>query len=871
MCRKVRRRQYKTTKEVRIDVWRIFSNCVKFHSDPNAKDYAIPSFISIALHLREYFNALWQEYMLPSGFEDVEDEDDEDDDEDGKSTKKEEKESLKAALEKREASRKSRESSIGTTPLSNPCIQNVIQKIEQMLSNQGRIDHLDVEPLFDGDTRNLDHGYIQMISELQSFTKSLLGRLQHSTAQDEYTVDDFVAELRHFSQNAITALSTTAPQQVQRRFNNRINRLLGKILLPIYEMSCRGVTQSSVWGCMAAAIWARESSKKRFWPALVLGILAPYEQREEWHGLLTDRNESRLPAKLAKDLLGGKRRAEQALNKTKDSNIGMMDMQRSNDQMSYFLVEFMGKHEFSWVREADIIENFDPSQDPNTLNGGKKRNSKSKEKTAQHARLLATAIEEGRWALEEFEMQLRDPCGDLSRLEAEEEEKLSYANLCLSDEETGGNTESDWKVVEDITTTDEDEAEELYNTEGILDLTKSGRTRAKKRISTKKKQKESERKKAKAEKARKEKELNKKMKQESKKRKNASKSPSTRGQSNKESKSKSGTTTISPKRKSKKSKRLEDSIEYETATKKQKRTSTGSTSTKERTPKKSNTSSKSAANSNNSAMKKQQDGTSIPEKRKRAEFIVQSYVHRFATEGQPIPSVMNAPSCTGVASYGLLGMALIFRAAAGELAMPENSADNNTTLKPWDKIDTDSPGDTSRERCIKLRKKIRLLKKGIQHLVEADERKKKLIESAKLDQKKHSDKVYSLEKYGRDITRKYSKARKSNVGNSSSAGRKSSEKKKSGAAAATAEDTNNESGKKKQNLSASAEAPPSPNNKHQDADNESAGTGGTYCNNHEEHDEREDDFDLTATEELVTFNHRTGFEQFGDPYEDSSM
>ena len=81
--------------------------------------------------------------------------------------------------------------------------------------------------------------------------------------------------------------------------------------------------------------------------------LAPDDQKEDWHQSLTERNESRLPEKLRSDLSVAKRRAEQGLKKT------------GSDLMSYFLVEFMGSHEFIWVKESDIIENFDPDEDVN--------------------------------------------------------------------------------------------------------------------------------------------------------------------------------------------------------------------------------------------------------------------------------------------------------------------------------------------------------------------------------------------------------------------------------------------------------------------------------------------------------------------------
>ena len=81
--------------------------------------------------------------------------------------------------------------------------------------------------------------------------------------------------------------------------------------------------------------------------------LAPDDQKEDWHKTLTDRNEGRLPDKLRTDLKAAKRRAEAGLKK------------QSSELMSYFLVEFMGTHEFNWVKESDIIESFDPEEDVN--------------------------------------------------------------------------------------------------------------------------------------------------------------------------------------------------------------------------------------------------------------------------------------------------------------------------------------------------------------------------------------------------------------------------------------------------------------------------------------------------------------------------
>jgi len=79
---------------------------------------------------------------------------------------------------------------------------------------------------------------------------------------------------------------------------------------------------------MAAAIWARESSRKPYWPALVLGILAPEDQKEDWHTTLTERNEGRFPEKLRIGLSAGKKKAALALEKSKG---------KKEEQMSHFL------------------------------------------------------------------------------------------------------------------------------------------------------------------------------------------------------------------------------------------------------------------------------------------------------------------------------------------------------------------------------------------------------------------------------------------------------------------------------------------------------------------------------------------------------
>jgi PWWP domain len=138
----------------------------------------------------------------------------------------------------------------------------------------------------------------------------------------------------------------------------------------------------------AAAIWARESAKKPFWPALVLGILAPDDQKEDWHWALTARNEMRLPEALRTQLTTGKRKAEQALKRQGE---GLADPQ------SFFLVEFLGTHEFIWVRETDIVESFEPDDDPNNKAQAalkKKRPNQSRASSLVGSKKYQAAIEE---------------------------------------------------------------------------------------------------------------------------------------------------------------------------------------------------------------------------------------------------------------------------------------------------------------------------------------------------------------------------------------------------------------------------------------------------------------------------------------------
>jgi len=116
------------------------------------------------------------------------------------------------------------------------------------------------------------------------------------------------------------------------------------------------------------------------------------------------------------------------------------------------------------------------------------------------------------------------------------------------------------------------------------------------------------------------------------------------------------------------------------------------------------------------------------DKRARATAIVNAYLSRWAKEDDSRSLALNGVMSTPVASIdstGLLGMALAFRAAAGELAMPDDGEEQLARTKPWAAIDSDKPKNSS-ERTKNLEKQIELLEKEISR-VRKDTEKRKLL------------------------------------------------------------------------------------------------------------------------------------------------
>lgn len=464
------------------------------------------------------------------------------------------------------------------------------------------------------------------------------------------------------------------------KISQRLDRILGKTLVPIQEVSCRGVNQSSIWGCMAAAIWARESKKKPYWPGIVLGILAPDDQREDWHHAVTDRNEARLPEKLRVDLKAAKRRAELALKR------------QNSDLMSYFLVEFMGSHEFIWVKESDILENFDPNEDVNIASAAgnvtKKRRS-----TAFNTKQMTSAIEEGRWALEEFEMHLNNPCGDRSDDEDEFSEAggFTFDILCQSDDEADETIEDDCKSHE----SDLDELNELLGSDGHIDFSVEGRKKAKARVLSLKKMK----------------------KEKTVKEKGKAK--------------KSKVTLKDDTKKVEKQLGLEDKREIrELEVRRKKRARDHDKMLKELERK--------AKKKQCHASEKRGNPNEVHNKRGRAEAIAKGFLLRKCIKDASFNGASFQP-IAGVEPTGLLGMALAFRAVAGEIPFLDN-AGKPFTGNSWDNIDADSPSD-SHDRCKRLQEQIDLIEKEIVIVDAATEQRLELFGDAKKAQLAAQNKI----------------------------------------------------------------------------------------------------------------------------------
>lgn len=697
VSRAIRKREYSNTRQICLDVWRIFTNCVKYHTHPITREGAIPSFVSIANHLREYFNALWLEFMIPS-----------------EASLGNNKDVLEVALtnaeEQRNKLRRERFETISTTIFSDRLLAKAADAIDSFIKSDGKVDNLDQFPICG--TMASDDEVMTAIQASFTAIGNVSSRLRELVGSDiEYTVENLNNDLKRCYGDEVFE----GFPWLKIKFEKRLERLMGKLTVPIFEISCRGVNQSSVWGCMAAAIWARENMKKPFWPALVLGILAPEDQSEDWHSYLTERNESRLPEKLLSGLVAGKKKAIQAIER---QSAGI------SERMSYFLVEFLGTHEFIWVREADIVENFDPAVNINeniasTISAKKK--SFLRGVIAQSSKMLAKATDEGRWALEEFDLLMNDPCGDQMEMMGDEyeEENYSFSVLCESDAEADEADKADKARITSILSSEDaafktptgdvydlEEINELLSTNGLLDFSAEGKKSSRKRaLALRKIQADAKK---------------------TTKKKEKKKSP-------KESKATKPQLTVALSQK--------DAKDVEKRRKKRQREREKFMKDKEKNAKKFKTDSVSVV--------KKGRKLGIVDKRGRAASIVRGYLNRIAAreglKGLSLGGLASLPAAN-VEGSGILGIALAFRAAAGELEMPDTK-DNPSCIKPWEHIAVN--GLTSDERCIALNRKIELLQQAIVRLDKDTERRLNLIKEAEKMKEDYDLSLYSAESEAR--------------------------------------------------------------------------------------------------------------------------
>jgi len=250
VCRAIRRREYTNTRAIQLDVWQVFSNCIKFHMSPSNRENAIPSFISIAIHLRDFFNSLWQEYMMPS---------DAPPRLPGKGISH-----IHSTFQKRAEARKARLPQISSTILTPKCMQKLSAALESFISSGGKVDNLDKDAIL-GDIQDATGDIATCISSLRGVITTMQTKIQNNL---DYTVLELHRDVKKCYTEDVFEYEILKKMKI----SQRLDRILGKTFAPIHESSCRGVNQSSIWGCMAAAVWARESKKKPYWPAIVLGM-----------------------------------------------------------------------------------------------------------------------------------------------------------------------------------------------------------------------------------------------------------------------------------------------------------------------------------------------------------------------------------------------------------------------------------------------------------------------------------------------------------------------------------------------------------------------------------------------------------------------
>lgn len=297
---------------------------------------------------------------------------------------------------------------------------------------------------------------------------------------------------------------------------------------------------------------------------------------------------------------------------------------------------------------------------------------------------------------------------DSNNEENDEEESYSFPVLAQSDDETENDSKPGYKYdADEMGLSDVDEANYLLSHDGMLDTSADGRKNAKKRT------------------------------QEMKKQATAKKKDAVQ----KQAPSKKSKTPISTAKKhtadentdKKSDKKTEKTVSYEIKDKKKEQKDL------ERKRKKRSRdyekyfkgeAKKKGKRKHPYAEEEESDDISLARnKRARATAVVNAYLLRWAKEDESNKSlalngVVSMPAAM-VDSTGLIGVALAFRAAAGELAMPDDGEERATKAKPWVVIDAEKP-KKSDERVSVLEKQIELIEKELER-ARKDMEKRKLL------------------------------------------------------------------------------------------------------------------------------------------------
>jgi hypothetical protein len=317
-----------------------------------------------------------------------------------------------------------------------------------------------------------------------------------------------------------------------------------------------------------------------------------------------------------------------------------------------------------------------------------------------------TAVQECEWAIDEFDLQVRDPCGDVYAMDddivqeetTDENElpKYNYAILANTEPETGEDN--------NINAETDEEGDELYATDGLLDLTAEGLRDRKTRLSLAKKVKGASARKAKIDKIKKDKADAAKLRKE------------------KVDAKKAAAVVIAPKKRKRKS--LEPTVVVAAEGQPQE----GGEAETPRAKKRKRRSSQEVADmkkvlkEEKLAKKLKRRSNYIDNKKARAKAKVKVYLTKLIQQGHLLahaPTPTAGPGGSMEVS-GLMGMSLAFRAAAGEIrgADPRDA----TEVRPWECMDINT-ASSEQERCAILQTQIELLEEELDRM-EMDQHKR---------------------------------------------------------------------------------------------------------------------------------------------------